>query len=193
GLVGNPMAVPRCRHQEFKATACGRESIVGVEKLRYAAIGGAAVREDAVPVYNLVPPEGVAARFAFQVTSVVVMVDMTVASDGDYHLVANLCDLATLLHIHGSKLTLWGVPADMNGPDPAPEPDPDSHRFQDKSTYGFPGPGPRRPFLATSTQCGPPLTTKTTETSWQDAGSHVDASNTPAQGFTGCDRLQFDP
>lgn len=190
GLVGNPMAVPRCRHQEFKAMACSRASIVGVEALRYAAIGGTPVRTDAVPVYNLVPPQGVAARFAFQVASVVVMIDMSVASDGDYHLVANLRDLATLLQIHGSKLTLWGVPADMNGPDDG---NPDAKKFQDKSTYGRPGPGPRRPFLSTPTQCGPPLTTTISATSWQDPNSRAEAAYTPAAGFTGCDQLEFEP
>lgn len=186
GLVGNPLATPRCRHQEFKATACSDESIVGVEELRYAAIGGVPPMTSAVPVYNLVPPDGVAARFAFQVASVVVMIDMRVASDGDYHLVADLRDLATLLQIHGSKLTLWGVPADMNGPGPY-------QFYGTKQPYGGRGTGPRRPFLSAPSQCGPPLTTTISATSWQDPNSFAEASYTPAAGFTGCDQLEFAP
>jgi hypothetical protein len=185
GLVGNPLSTPRCRHQEFKAMTCAAESIVGVEELRFAPIAGAPVISADVPVYNLVPPEGVAARFAFQVTSVVVMVDMTVASDGDYHLVANLRDLATLLQIHGSKLTLWGVPADNNGPGP--------YDVLNGETAGGPGEGPRRPFLAAPTQCGPPLTTTISASSWQDDDSHAEASYTPDHGISGCDALEFAP
>lgn len=185
GMVGNPLSAPRCRHQEFKAMTCSSASIVGVEQLRYAAIAGAPVMTSAVPVYNLVPPEGVAARFAFQVTSVVVMIDVSVASDGDYHLVANLRDLATLLQIHGSKLTLWGVPADHNGPGP--------YDFLNGETYGGPGSGPRRPFLSAPTQCGAPLTTRISASSWQDPGSHAEERYTPAKGISGCDELRFEP
>lgn len=186
GLVGNPLATPRCRHQEFKAMTCSTESIVGVEELRYAAIGGVPPMTSAVPVYNLVPPDDVAARFAFQVASVVVMIDMRVASDGDYHLVADLRDLATLLQIHGSKLTLWGVPADMNGPGPY-------EFYGTKLPYGGRGTGSRRPFLSAPSQCGAPLATKITATSWQDPDSHAEATYTPAQGFSGCDQLTFEP
>jgi hypothetical protein len=185
GLVGNPMATPRCRHQEFKAMRCGAASIVGTEQLFYAATPNGTVLNVTLPVFNLVPPEGVVARFAFQLTSIVVMVDMRVAEDGDYHLVANLRNIATILQIYGSKLTFWGVPADMNGPGPL--------QFQNPAiSYGGPAAGPRRPFLNAPSECGPPLATTIGLRSWQTPDLLATDSYTPARGIDGCDRLSFE-
>jgi len=184
GLIGNPLATPRCRHQEFKATRCSVESIVGTEQLSYAASPNGAILNVTLPVYNLVPPEGVVARFAFQLTSIVVMVDMRVAEDGDYHLVANLRNIATILLIYGSKLTFWGVPADLNGPGPL--------QFSGTSIkYGGPGTGPRLPFLNAPSECGPPLATTIAARAWQTPGLLATESYTPANGIDGCDRLSF--
>nr|WP_246345631.1 hypothetical protein [Conexibacter arvalis] len=187
GVIGNPMATPRCRHQEFKAMRCGPESIVGVETLHFAPIPGVPRPIDAaVPVYNLVPPEGVAARFAFQVTSVVVMIDARVRSDGDYHLVTDLRDISTALQVYGSTLTLWGVPADMNGPGPL--------RFYGGSlTYGGPGSGPRRAFLSNPTECGAPPVTRIRVRSWQNPLRSTGALFEAADGVDGCERLSFSP
>lgn len=183
GVVGNPLATPRCRHQEFKALTCPSASIVGVEHLRYAVIAGLPMQDFAMPVYNLVPPEGVVARFAFQVTSVVVMIDMRVRDERDYSLVANLKDLGEQFQIMGSRLTLWGVPADMNGPG--------AEEFYDGTTYGAPGDGPRRAFLTAPTECGEALPTRLTASSWQTPGRTTSALALPADGISGCDRLAF--
>jgi hypothetical protein len=185
GVIGNPMATPRCRHQEFKAQTCSSASIVGVEHLRYAVVAGSGMVDFAMLVYNLVPPKGVVARFAFQVTSVVVMIDMRVRDEDDYSLVANLKDLGEQFQIFGSKLTFWGVPADMNGPG--------DEVFYTGDTYGGPGIGPRRAFLNAPTECGPPLPTQLTVSSWQSPDLVATDSYTPARGIDGCDRLTFAP
>jgi hypothetical protein len=186
GFVGNPQATPRCTHADFVTRGCDRGALVGVETIKTAAIQGAPIDETTVPVFNLVPPDGVVARFGFQVASVYVTIDMRVRSDGDYNLVADLSKLSSLLQIHGSKLTLWGVPADNNGDGP--------FEFTDvgEGTYGGPGEGPRRPFLTAPTKCGPPLTTTITATSWQQPDRVVRDTYTPAEGISGCDALRFD-
>lgn len=186
GLVGNPLATPRCRHHDFKSVECPPEAIVGVEKLAYAPFGGFGPLEATVPVYNLVPPDGTVARFGFQVASVVVMIDMRVRSDGDYNLVADLSDIAELLHIYGSKLTFWGVPADVNGPG-------DESFYGSDLTYGGPGAGPRKPFLTTPTECGAPRATTIAVSSWQHPDRVVRDTYTPAEGISGCEQLSFAP
>ncbi len=116
GVVGNPQATPRCVHGAFMAGRCDRGAMVGVETMRSKAFPGAPEMDvTTVPVWNLVPPEGIVARFGFRFASVYVTIDMRVRSDGDYNLVADIGKLSSLLQIYGSKLTLWGVPADHNG------------------------------------------------------------------------------
>lgn len=186
GLVGNPQATPRCTHADFVIRRCDRGALVGIETIMTAAIQGAPIDETTVPVYNLVPPDGVVARFGFQVASVYITIDMRVRSDGDYNLVADIGKLSSLLQIYGSKLTLWGVPADNNGAGP--------FEFTDFSegTYGGPGDGPRRPFLTAPTKCGPPLTTTISATSWQHPEQVARDAYTPAAGISGCEALGFD-
>jgi hypothetical protein len=186
GLVGNPQATPRCLHAVFVARRCDRGALVGTETIVTGAIPGVPVNETTVPVWNLVPPDGVVARFGFQVASVIVTIDMRVRSDGDYNLVADIGKLSSLLQIYGSKLTLWGVPADHNGDGPV--------AFTDEyfdGTYGAPGTEPRRAFLTAPTKCGPPLTTTISATSWQQPDRVVTDAYTPAEGITGCEALSF--
>lgn len=186
GIVGNPQATPRCLHAAFVVRGCDRGALVGTETITTGAIPGLPANETTVPVYNLVPPDGVVARFGFQVASVYVTIDMRVRSDGDYNLVADIGKLSSLLQIYGSKLTLWGVPADNNGEGP--------FEFTDFSegTYGGPGEGPRRAFLTAPTTCGPPLTTTIAATSWQHPDRVARDAYTPAEGISGCDALSFD-
>jgi len=184
GIVGNPLATPRCRHGEFMASMCERASMVGVETLRTGAAPGQPVlTETVVPVYNLVPPAGTVARFGFRVASVYVTIDMRVTKGGDYHLVADLRDLSSWLQVYGSTLTLWGVPADHNGEG--------SLRFTSDGRYGGPGPGPRKPFLNAPTKCGPALATRITASSWQDPARHTSALALAPDGIDGCERLSF--
>lgn len=186
GVVGDPLATPRCLHGAFMAGRCERTAIVGVETLWTGALPGPArLTETVVPVYNIVPPDGVAARFAFRVASVYVTIDMRVRSDGDYNLVADLRNLSTVLQVYGSRLTLWGVPADVNGPGP-------SSFSSGDGTYGGPGSGPRRPFLSAPAECGPPREATITATSWQRPERAVGDSYTPPAGISGCEQLSLE-
>ena len=64
GLVGEPGAVPECTRQQFDAGAtregCPAASQIGVD---YASVSGPTVQP--FKVYNMVPPPGIAAQFAF--------------------------------------------------------------------------------------------------------------------------------
>ena len=124
GFVGNPDATPRCTYQEFDnqgppsfAPHCSNESTVGAavsyvgksensaQGLEYAAI--------AEPVYNLVPPPGVAAEFGFYVAKTTpVLLQTGVRTGGDYGLTTTAANDDDGLWVLASKVTIWGVPAD---------------------------------------------------------------------------------
>jgi hypothetical protein len=187
GFVGNPEATPKCAHRDFRVGDCSHLSMVGVSAIGYSAfplVPPAEPNEEVSPVYNLVPPEGVAAQLGFQVVNVSIIVTVTVRPDGGYNLAADLTDLSQNLQLYSSELTLWGVPADLNGPGPF---------AYSGGTYGGPGGGPRIPFLTSPTRCDERLTTTIRAESWQSPGEFVAASYASAAPLTGCDRLAFNP
>ena len=68
-----------------------------------------------VPVYNLVPPTGVAAEFGFNLFGDIVHVDSGVVADpsvpGGYRVKTTIGRISQGLAIGDSVLTLWGAPA----------------------------------------------------------------------------------
>ncbi len=110
GLVGEPDAVPRCTREEFDAGefedeaegGCPRDSQVGVDSARIAGGGGT------FPVYNLVPPVGVAAEFGFDFLGIQVFFDAKVRSGGDYGITihSNFPQDKVLFN----TTTIWGIP-----------------------------------------------------------------------------------
>ncbi len=65
------------------------------------------------PVYNLVPPKGVAAEFGFVVAGETpVFLDTSVRTGGDYGLTTSVTEVSQAVVVAASKVTIWGVPAD---------------------------------------------------------------------------------
>ncbi|HEV2924111.1 MAG TPA: hypothetical protein VGW98_08765 [Solirubrobacteraceae bacterium] len=65
GLSTNPQAVPQCTEGEFNSLAgCSPTAQVGVNEVT-AFVGVTKLGPISLPVYNLVPPEGVPAEFGF--------------------------------------------------------------------------------------------------------------------------------
>ncbi len=64
GMVGNPMAVPRCTGAEFvgQIAQCPGNTQVGLARIRLFGLEDTAE----IPVFNLTPPLGVPASFGFQ-------------------------------------------------------------------------------------------------------------------------------
>lgn len=175
GLVGDPKATPQCRHRDFQMFACSNLTQVGENVLRIALTPSAAPFAQTVPVYNLVPPKDTAARLGFQVLTVSVIIDMTVRDDGSYNLVSRISNISQGLQLFGTRLTLWGVPADHNG-------------------GGRPSGAPRRPFLTAPSACdsGPAVSTLRVR-SWQQPERWETHTLSASSAPTGCDRLVFTP
>ncbi|HST38307.1 MAG TPA: hypothetical protein VLK58_02295, partial [Conexibacter sp.] len=181
GLYGSSVATPLCPMPAFMAGACARQTAVGWHVLSFNGARGDAPPV-ASPIYNVIPPEGVVARFAFNVLAVDVVMDMKVNSDGRYTLQTNIRDISSGLAMWRSQVYLFGVPADLNGP---------GDLFE--SGFGTSGGGERIPMLTLAAECGPPLPVQMRTTSWEHPATWQPASYNPSQGISGCDRLTFEP
>ena len=68
--------------------------------------------EFADPVYNLVPPPGVAAEFAYlAVNEFPVLLQTSVRTGADYGLTTAVSDISQTVNVFASKVSIWGVPA----------------------------------------------------------------------------------
>jgi hypothetical protein len=115
GLVGDPTATPRCAYPAFLLRKCSNESAIGNATTYDAGPADAENEFSALssPVYNLVPPRGVAAEFGFLVGSQSpVLLASIVRTGADYGVTVNARDINEAIAVAASKVTLWGVPAD---------------------------------------------------------------------------------
>jgi hypothetical protein len=120
GFVGDPNATPRCTYSEFvrkeinlRDRTCPNETVVGIST---TYLGTASGPEEATahtyPVYNLVPPKGVAAEFGFLVAGKTpVLLQTSVRTGGDYGLTTTVSNVNQSVIVRASKVTIWGVPA----------------------------------------------------------------------------------
>ncbi len=124
GLIGNPVAMPSCptdlripnnkqaQEGEFDPNLfCPLNSIVGVAEVTLT-LQNRAPRRYTAPVFNLKPPPGIPAQFGFSIAEQKVSLDAELRSDGDYGVNVRVRRASQLKAVLGSKVTLWGVPAD---------------------------------------------------------------------------------
>lgn len=214
GLVGAPTATgdAKCTLTQLSNSElvnskplCPPGSQVGVTSI-FTSEGF--IMGNPLPVYNMVAPPDVPARFGFNVAGSVVTLDAALRSGGDYGLTVNVRNIPEGLAAAGTTLTFWGTPAD---------PSHDLERAcpgKDAPWVGGPTCAteqPRRAFLRNPTSCTPDgvgLETKVRIDSWVDPGdfksasfvSHVppDFPQPPDergahQGPTGCADVPFEP
>jgi len=83
GLSVNPQATEQCPLASFEAnpSSCPAGSAVGTSEVT----GALGVGPVSLPVYNIVPAFGEAARFGFELAGNNVYLRANIASDGDYH------------------------------------------------------------------------------------------------------------
>jgi hypothetical protein len=208
GLVGNPTGLSECTQTELAfgdaapVPLCPPTSQVGLALVRHnqGTVGP-------LPVFNMVPPPGVPARFAFNVVGTIVVLDAHVRSDSDYGLGVTATNTPQGLAIVGSTVTLWGVPSDSSH---------DSERAcpGQPSPYaggpGCPSGAPRAAFFRNPTSCSAAGDVNATMQvdSWQHPGDFKSAKVTaheapgypfgppdwgPPLGTTGCEAVPFDP
>jgi hypothetical protein len=193
GFIGNPTAVPRCTREDFDFERCSPSTQVGTNFAGVLKGAGLAPTRVAFPVYNLVPPPGVPAEFAFNLVGVQTFLDANVRSGGNYGITVHVNNIGNV-SLKYDYITFWGEPS---------SPFHDPHRFSKfgdelKCLGGCGSSAPRIPFLTLPTSCEGPQPYSATLDTYETAGfgedsflSH-DSSDTPA-GFTGCDHLGFSP
>ncbi|MGC1166348.1 MAG: hypothetical protein WA862_09575 [Solirubrobacterales bacterium] len=217
GLVGNPSATPRCSTAQFidlefdeeegtGASRCPDATAVGVAGVRvaFSPIPSSDTGSLYLPVYNLIPPPGVAAKIGFIAINEPVTVEIGVNEDAPNNIVASLENVPQILLFYRSEVTLWGNPAD---------PAHDSLRgrcvgplfgsAEEAESRGLcPVNVPEEPFLTLPRACEGPLTTSLEATSWEEpdatpfrdtALTHDDSSPSNPLGMSGCGNLNFSP
>jgi hypothetical protein len=214
GFVGNPTAAAQCTAGDLANTSqfepeplCPPASQVGTTLVRLNNPLGSIVFGP-LPVFNLVPPPGVPARFGFNVAGNVVTLDGKVRSDSDYGLTVDVSNISQGLDVASTTLTFWGVPSDSSH---------DGERACPGKRNPWRGGGscqsgaPAQAFLRNPTSCTPDgvgLPTTAHIDSWVNPGvfqSQTFVSHNPPayplpsdqwgspQGPTGCEEVPFDP
>lgn len=206
GIVGNPSATVQCRESALKAEGNGTRANCPVG----SQVGAAHIMRSLgnwggtdAPVFNMEPPRGSPAMFAFNFLGVVVKLIPEVRA-GDYGITIDTGDISTAEIVLGADVELWGVPAD---------PSHDPWRVQigkalncvgdpyvgNCSGAGASSQSPRVPLLTLPTSCpGTPAVTTGHIDGWDRIGSFGSASFTEDLNgvpfvTTGCERLAFEP
>ncbi len=194
GIVGDPTATPRCSRRQFDGEG-GEAGARNFEEPTCPALTQIGVDETVVQgvhvsfkVYNLVPPPGIAAQFAFNDQGTDVFLNAGVRSggptplDSDYGI--NVHALVPQKAVLFNTTTIWGVPSEA------------SHNEQREA----PLTGGSVPLLTLPTSCeGPQEFSIEALNTWQYANLHSrasvlthDSTGTPV-GFMGCSDLGYDP
>ncbi len=213
GFTGNPGALPRCTSAQLDSepVACPIASQVGVALVHFAGI-----IKFPFPLYNMQTPAGVPGRIAMNIAGVVVGIDATVRSGGDYGLTLESSDISQALPVTGITIVTWGVPADpRHDGDRCRQPFEPATPFcaGEPNTASGPNPAglPPSAFLTLPTGCTAPgagLGFDLHTDSWEQPGVFVQQSFTthappgsplpPEQwgapvGVTGCESVPFAP
>jgi hypothetical protein len=190
GFVGDPTAVPRCTRQELNENACPADTQIGTTKIY-------AVPSATLAVYNMVPPPGVPAEFAFNILNIYTLLDSSVRSGSDYGITTTVDNVPQFV-VFGDTLTIWGVPGDKSHDPWRGENDAGGCSGTSCPTSGE---NPiLKPFLTIPTSCEGPQKVTIRATSWQHPSTKPiektvlfhDSNGNPT-GFSGCEHLSFGP
>jgi hypothetical protein len=192
GFVGNPRVVPRCSRQDFEGQQplCPGNTQIGIVR---ADIGAEVIE---APVYNLVPPPGVIARFGFSAINLNGIEDVSVRTGAGYGVAVNVNNIP-VNDIRSATETIWGVP---------PDPSHDGQRKcvgeengKKKFITGCSSDVAPQPFLTLPGSCtGPLLSTVNVDSTvapgefFSENAFSLDAGNNPI-GLFGCEKLPFAP
>jgi hypothetical protein len=190
GLIGNPGAVPECPQAKFEGgtPSCSPSTQIGILQANVTGLG-----EVIGPIFNLVPPPGVAARFGFSATGFQSIQYVSVRSEEGY----GLHVLAPALPLPPTSVTetIWGEPA---------SPSHDAQRGE-QAIDGGPGAppvasdAPLYPYVTLPSSCSTPPEASIDVDSALDEGVFVgetepfrDAGGNPAR-MSGCSAVPFSP
>jgi hypothetical protein len=190
GFIGNATAVPRCTRAEFDEEHCPTGSQIGVAP---TGLGGFLPLITFVfPVYNMVPPPGHPAEFAFELFNNQVFLDAGIRSDGDYGITEHVTNIPQR-EVATSAVTIWGSPAN---------PSHDAQRTCRVGSIDETGCGDSElevPFLTLPTSCKGAEEYSASASEWLDGKKTAeiqflsrDLQGAPI-GLSGCGGLHFEP
>ena len=214
GLVGTTVGMPRCTMAEVvEESKCPRDTMVGAATLMVVATGASPRIILTVPVYNIAPAPGEPAAFALDALFFPVRLDTSVLSDGEYNVRVGVPDITGGGSAYMASITIWGDPAEHNGPGP-------DAGARSLSAYGFllgqfpapevdfGGPGTEEVYVAgvpsetvsekrvalltNPTQCSTPLAADLESDAWAAPGVFA-IERVPVGTATGCGQLSFKP
>jgi hypothetical protein len=201
GFFGEPNVVPRCTRTQLDAVGCPAYTQVGIALVARAEEGGGGPGGYFfhLPIYNVVPPPGVAAQFALAELGRAAYLDAGPRGYGKYGIVARL-DNIPALQVNAAILTFWGVPVEKtHGPARITF---GSGNLEEATCleHGCSLTIPPRPFLTLPTSCGEPQpVTMRVQGTWLDPSEKQEAVSITHNerdvptGFTGCSALAFNP
>ncbi|MGC2373973.1 MAG: hypothetical protein WA484_08885 [Solirubrobacteraceae bacterium] len=193
GLVGNTVGMPTCELSKmpilFSPGECPSDTIVGVASVwlqsSFSYSGNVEENGPVIePVYNIKPSPGEPAAFSFPVLLIKVRLDTSVLSNGDYGVRVTAGGLSEAQPVLGAAVTIWGVPADHQGPGSIP--------VQEIPPVGGPNTvSSRVSLLSNPTQCSTPLSGTLSVDSWVEPGVFTAPATSPVGTLMGCDQLPF--
>jgi hypothetical protein len=183
GMALNAAAFPQCGQEVFNGGNCSAATQVGVATVGLADGQGTIT----TPIFNLAPPPGLPAQFAYRVLLSAVRINFQIRSGTDYGLSANLSGLSEAFGLMTSSVEIWGVPGE-------PAHDPLRYTGAGAPAPGpYPEPAPFRSLLSNPTSCGGPLVTTMEADTWQLPSQITSAADFEAPAMVGCSQLDFDP
>jgi hypothetical protein len=209
GLIGNPEPLPKCPLRVFlnpsETRVCPNDTVVGVATPIITNVASRPFGPFAIarPLYSLEPSTGEPAKFGFITPVGPIILDTSVATGGDYHVIVDVRDVPSYLPFIGSQVTFWGVPADSRH-DTArgtclDEDEGSVHELK-QLEFACPVQEKPQPFLVLPTSCDGPLQTNVEGDSWSEPGrftapKQYTFANLNGEPYSqdGCNRLSFEP
>lgn len=188
GMVGNPAATRKCSLRAAETHDCSGEDQVGKMEVRVNEKNGKyGVREDE-PLFNVVPPRGVAARFSAKFNGFVNgVIDGHLRAGSDYGIDADSLDITALGKPEVVVVRMWGEPGN-----PVHTPERVCEGINGGYIIGCAFPGQSRPFLTMPTGCRGVMTTVGEASAYQDPGVYAQGIQHMPQ-TTGCEHVGFAP
>jgi hypothetical protein len=197
GVVVDPLAVPRCGTEEFATVdagtgedGCPNASAVGVLAVENVTPSTLAERKVSLyPIYDLTPAQSSAGLFGAMVAGVPTYLTPSIRTGSDYGLTVAMKGIPQDVHVLGSTVTFWGVPAESAH---------DQERGDCiQSHESCPASGSPKPLITLPTQCLTPPTALLRADSWQEPGDFSAVASDPitggAQALMACEGLGFSP
>ena len=209
GLIGNPLAAPKCSGPDFANVspvtllpACSNDAVVGV--INVSARLDERPPDDPsigsyVPVYNLEPGPGEVAKLGFSYLRVPIFIGARLSERSPqektpYRIIASVTNASQVIQIFGTELILWGDPSSSTH-DPFRGSCLDLSlsvgKLVSKGNCPMTVEDPPA-FLTMPRSCDGPLETQFSANSWEHPEALVSKSANPP-GMDGCDELELSP